>query len=229
MRGDDDDPLLPISRHAVLGLLGQWKQEMTEQGNWSFRYRLLTAVSTQGIGQDALEACMSALAETDPTRPQRELAPYGLQFSIEEGITRIPVSPDLIWTRRVPDDSPSFSPPPFESQSQSAPWTDSGAGSYVALSPIRINEALADHPQRRRRRSLFPGRKAYRVTRLGPSRGFRVRHLHCDRFGLLNLERRRPANRLRRGTSYGRLGGTRRCARREVGVKHHLHRVGTPI
>ncbi|GFZ49426.1 hypothetical protein JCM24511_07546 [Saitozyma sp. JCM 24511] len=129
MRGDDDDPLLPISRHAVLGLLGQWKQEMTEQGNWSFRYRLLTAVSTQGIGQDALEACMSALAETDPTRPQRELAPYGLQFSIEEGITRIPVSPDLRWTRRVPDDSSSFSPPPFESQSQSAPWTDSGAGS----------------------------------------------------------------------------------------------------
>ncbi|RSH88633.1 hypothetical protein EHS25_002860 [Saitozyma podzolica] len=102
-------------------------QEMTDQGNWSFRYRLLTAVSTQGIHQDALEACMSVLAETDPTRPQRELAPYGLQFSIEEGITRIPVSADWRWTQRVPDESSSFSSGPFPSQS--APWTDAGAGS----------------------------------------------------------------------------------------------------
>jgi hypothetical protein len=130
MRDDEEyeeDPLLPFSRHAVLGLLGQWQQEMTDQGNWSFRYRLLTAVSTQGLHQDALEACMSVLAETDPTRPQRELAPYGLQFSIEEGITRIPVSADWRWTQRVPDESSSFSSGPFPSQS--APWTDAGAGS----------------------------------------------------------------------------------------------------
>lgn len=131
---EDEDPLLPFSRHAVLGLLGQWQQEMTDQGNWTFKYRLLTAVSTQGIRQDVLEMCMRALAEDDPTRHQRELAPHGLQFSIEEGITRMPVSSDWRWTRRVPGDSSSFSSGPVESRSASAPWTESGVGSYVVFS-----------------------------------------------------------------------------------------------
>jgi hypothetical protein len=130
MQDDDDkDESLPFSKHAVLGQLGQWQREMTEQGNWSFKYRLLTAVSTQDIHHDVVEACMRVLAEVDPTRPQRELAPHGLQYSIEEGITRVPSSPDLRWTRQVPGDSSSVSSAPAESHAASAPWIGSGAGS----------------------------------------------------------------------------------------------------